>query len=177
MFLDLGVYFQFTSKDEKHKPRKGNNSFGQGRVMAFCDILVLLAWLVSHFKGITTRENTTVDIAIFYNASDRYLANILQKAEAKFLASRREKNQLGEFLNVYINLRRFNEAGITGSQTGLNNSLFDMRNISSQIQGSIFVDINSNSLFLSSIFEQSSISAVGIFQSRGQRRTQVLNRI
>lgn len=141
--------------------------------MAFCDILLLLAWLVTHFKGITTRENATVDIAVFYNASDRYMGNILQTAEAKFLASRRQKNQLGEFLNVYINLRWFNEAEITGSHTGLNNSLFDMRNISSQIQGAIFVDISNTSLFLSSIFERSSIPAIGIFQSRGQPRTQV----
>ena len=142
--------------------------------MAFCDILLLLAWfIVTHFKGITTRENATVNIAIFYNASDRYMGNILQTAEAKFLASRRQKNQLGEFLNVYLNLRWFNESEITGSQTGLNNSLFDMRNISSQIQGAIFVDISSKSLFLSSIFERSSIPVVGIFQSGGQPRTQV----
>ena len=98
------------------------------------------------------------------------MPNILQNAEDMFLADRREENSRGI---VYLNRMRFNAAEMYGGHIGLNHSLFEMWNVSSQIHGAIFIDISSYSLFLSSMLEQSSIPTIGIFQSREQPRTLV----
>jgi len=141
--------------------------------MAVCNILLFFVLLGSHLKGITTHKNGTVNIAIFYNASDPYIPKILQNAEDMFLASGQDKNQRNERPGVYINWRWIHEAEIAGSQIGLEHSLLDVWNISSRIHGGIFVDINSNTVFLSAVLERSAIPTVGIFQSREQPRTQV----
>ena len=141
--------------------------------MACFSILLVFILLRTHLKRITARENVTVNIAVFYDASDRYIQNVLQNAENMFITGRREKNPRNVKFNLHITLRWVDEAEFARSQIGLNHSLFDRWNISSPIHGAIFVDINGNSLFVSSILERSGIPTVGIFQTREQPRTQV----
>lgn len=144
--------------------------FTKVTVMAYYYILLFMVWLGTHLKCIATCPVVTVNIAIFYNVSDRYMPNILQNAEDMLLADRRKENSRGI---VYLNRRRFNEAEMYSGHIGLNHSLFEMWNLSSRIHGAIFVDISSYSLFLSSMLEQLSIPTIGIFQSREQPRTRV----
>ena len=98
------------------------------------------------------------------------MPNILQNAEDMFLTCHQEKKPRKENLNVQINRQWLDEAEIAGNEIRITHSLFNVWNISLRTQGAIFVDINSNSLFLSSMLERSAIPTVGIFQTREQQR-------
>lgn len=118
-------------------------------------------------------EKININIAIFFNASDRFLRSIVQNSKDNFLASQQGNNLLNENLTFYDNpwWRDMTHSG--RSKIGLNDSLSVVWNISSNIQGAIFVDINSDSIFLSSLLERSGIPTIGAFQRSEQLRTQV----
>ena len=141
--------------------------------MGIFSIWLVFVLLGTDLKPATAHNNVTVEISIFYNASDRYMPNILQNAEDMFLTCHQEKKPRKENLNVQINRQWLDEAEIAGNEIRITHSLFNVWNISLRTQGAIFVDINSNSLFLSSMLERSAIPTVGIFQTREQQRTQV----
>lgn len=136
--------------------------------------LVLILQEIHSLTVSTATENVAVEIAIFYNSSSRYMNSILQNANDMFLASRQElKRTPKKTSNVEINIRWLDETEVAGSYTSYNNSFLDRWSNSLQVQGAIFVDINSKSLFLSSLLESSAIPTVGIFQTGEQPRTQV----
>lgn len=145
--------------------------------MGFCCNLLFFVLLGIRRKTATAAteraDGEIINIAIFFNASDRYLKSIVQNAEDMFLVNQYENNLQNKSLKLYITLWRLDATDIEQSEVGLNESLTDLGNISSQIKGAIFVDINSDSLFLSSFLERSGIPTIGLFQSSGQRRTQV----
>lgn len=145
--------------------------------MAFrCNLLlfVLLGIQRKTTTAATGRaDHETINIGIFFNASDRFLRSIVQNSEDMFLISQQANNPQNKSSKLYVTPRRIDATNIGQNQIGLNESLFNIGNISSQIKGAIFVDINSDSLFLSSFLERSGIPAIGIFQSSEQLRTQV----
>ena len=114
-----------------------------------------------------------INIAIFFNASDRFLRSIVQNSKDNFLASQRGNNLLNENLTFYDNPWWQDVTNSDRSQIALNDSLSVVWNISSKIQGAIFVDINSDSIFLASLLERSGIPTIGAFQRGEQLRTQV----
>ena len=109
-----------------------------------------------------------INIAIFFNASNRFLHSIVQNSKENFLVNQREN-----YLTFYDNPWWQDMTSSSRSQIGLNDSLSVVWNISSKIQGAIFVDINSDSIFLSSLLERSGIPTIGVFQRSEQLRTQV----
>ena len=114
-----------------------------------------------------------INIAIFFNASDRFLRSIVQNSKDNFLAYQRENNLLNENLTFYDNPWWRDVTNSGRRQIGLNDSLSVVWNMSSKIQGAIFVDIDSDSIFLSSLLERSGIPTIGVFQRSEQLRTQV----
>ena len=143
--------------------------------MALRGSFVLLLLLGSQGKTSATMLNgdgkTVNDVAIFYSASDEYLRNIVQHLEDMFLANRPRNNNVPKDISeVYVNPLPLDTDKITLSE----GSISDVWNISTQIVGAIFVDVNSDSLFLSSFLEGLAIPAIGIFQIKGQPRTQVI---
>lgn len=118
-------------------------------------------------------DGEIINIGIFFNASDRFLRSIVQNAKDNFLVNQRENNIQNGNLTFYDNPWWQDVTNSGRSQIGLNDSLSDVWNISSKIQGAIFVDINSDSIFLSSLLERSGIPTIGVFQSSEQPRTQV----
>lgn len=137
-------------------------------------LVLILQEIHSLTAATTATENVTVEIAIFYNSSSRYINSILQNANDMFLASRQElKRTPKKTSNVEINIQWLDETEVAGSYTSDNNSFLDKWNNSLQVQGAIFVDINRKSLFLSSLLESLAIPTVGIFQTSEQPRTQV----
>ena len=152
--------------------------YGCGFVMAFRGNILVFFLLGIHQKiciAVTDRADgkININIAIFFNASDRVLRSIVQNSKDNFLASQRGKNLLNENLTIYDNPWWQDMTNSGRSQIGLNDSLSVVWNISSKIQGAIFVDINSDSIFLSSLLERSGIPTIGAFQSSDQLRTQV----
>lgn len=145
--------------------------------MGFCCNLLFFVLLGIQRKTATAAteraDGEIINIAIFFNESDRYLKSIVQNAEDMFLVNQHANNLQNKSLKLYITPWRLDATDIEQSEVGLNESLTDLGNISSQIKGAIFVDINSDSLFLSSFLERSGIPTIGLFQSSGQRRTQV----
>lgn len=118
-------------------------------------------------------DGEIINIAIFFNASDRFLRSIVQNSKDNFLVNQRENNMQNEKLTLYDYSRWLDVASSGHSKIGLNGSLSLVWNMSSRIQGAVFVDINSNSMFLSSLLERSGIPTIGVFQRSEQPRTQV----
>lgn len=150
---------------------------GRSFVMAFRGNLLVFFLLGIQRKisiAVTDRaDGEIINIGIFFNASDRFLRSIVQNAEDNFLVNQRENNIQNGNLTFYDNPWWQDVTNSGRSQIGLNDSLSDVWNISSKIQGAIFVDINSDSIFLSSLLERSGIPTIGVFQSSEQPRTQV----
>lgn len=150
---------------------------GRSFVMAFRGNLLVFFLLGIQRKisiAVTDRaDGEIINIGIFFNASDRFLRSIVQNAKDNFLVNQRENNIQNGNLTFYDNPWWQDVTNSGRSQIGLNDSLSDVWNISSKIQGAIFVDINSDSIFLSSLLERSGIPTIGVFQSSEQPRTQV----
>jgi len=145
--------------------------------MAFCGIILVFFLLGIQRKNciaVTDRpDGEIINIAIFFNASDRFLRSIVQKTKDNFLVNQQKNNMHSEKLTLY-DYSRWLDMGNSGySKIGLNGSLSLVWNMSSRIQGAVFVDINSNSMFLSSLLERSGIPTIGVFQRSEQPRTQV----
>ena len=147
--------------------------------MNFRGIFLLLILLRTQGETITALSSnwkTVTEVVIFHNASNRHIRNIVQRAESLFLANGpRSKIILQqEASKVYVNPLPFDSSKIELSQVGASGgSLSQIRNISLQILGAIFVDINSDALYASSLLEELAIPTIGIFQSEGQPRSQV----
>ena len=118
-------------------------------------------------------DGEIINIAIFFNASDRFLRSIVQNSKDNFLANQGEDNMQNGNLTFYNNPRWQDVANSGLREIGLKDSLSVVWNISSKIQGAIFVDINSDSIFLSSLLERLGIPTIGVFQRSEQLRTQV----
>lgn len=150
---------------------------GRSFVMAFRGNLLVFFLLGIQRKisiAVTDRaDGEIINIGIFFNASDRFLRSIVQNAKDNFLVNQRENNIQNGNLTFYDNPWWQDVTNSGRSQISLNDSLSDVWNISSKIQGAIFVDINSDSIFLSSLLERSGIPTIGVFQSSEQPRTQV----
>ena len=102
--------------------------------------------LASYSNGKTVSVS---DVVIFYNASSRYMRNIVQRAESLFLANRpRSKISLDqEASEVYVNPLPIDSNKIALSQIGASGgSLSQIWNISSQTLGAIFVDVDRKSV-------------------------------
>ena len=121
----------------------------------------------------TTADGETINIAIFFNVSDLYLRRIVQNAEDRFFVNQQQNSRRNEKLTFSVKPSWFDSANISESRIGLDSSLSDIRNISSNVKGAIFVDINRDTLYLASFLERSGIPTIGIFQSSEQPRTQV----
>ena len=81
-----------------------------------------------------------------------------------------------EASEVYVNPLPIDSNKIAFSQVGARGgSLSQIWNISSQTLGAIFVDVNVDVLYISSLLEELDLPTIGIFQSEGQPRTQVHN--
>jgi len=152
--------------------------FGRGFAMAFCGSILVFFLLGIQRKisiAVTDRADgeISINIAIFFNASDRFLHSIVQNSKENFLVNQPENNLLNENITFYDNPWWRDMTNSGRSQIGLNDSLSIVWNISSKIQGAIFVDINSDSTFLSSLLERSGIPTIGVFQRSEQLRTQI----
>lgn len=177
MFLPRGRVLIYSYR------RKTRNIKSQHYFLAhFCNMAFRSNFLFFVLMGIQRRcatmvrdDRETVNVAVFFNASDRYLPRIIQNTEDMFRASRLENNlqQNENSLKVSVSPRWLDASKIGHSHIGLNDSLYEMWNISSQIQGAIFVDINSDSLFGSSFLERLAVPTIGIFQRKEQPQTQV----
>ena len=108
------------------------------------------------------------DVVIFYNASSRYMQNIVQRAESLFLTNRPRSRIIleQETSEVHVNLFPFDSNKIVLSQIcASGGSLSQIWNISSQILGAIFVETNVDALYISSLLEKLDFPTIGIFQS------------
>ena len=146
--------------------------------MAFCSACILLVILGTQLKTITSLENQTANIAILFNTSDRYLVSVVQAAEELFFARQRKTSARQESITIYPS--RLNSDRTRNNRVGVNNSLFYIRNLncSMQFQGAVFVKVDSDSIFLSSIMDTLDVPTVGIFQLKPPPRTRVsLNNI
>lgn len=143
--------------------------------MDFRSNLLIFVLLGVQRQTITTTkaDGETINIAIFFNVSDLYLRRIVQSTGDRFLVNQQRNSLKNENLKFSVKPTWFDSANISESRIGLDSSLSDIRNISSNIKGAIFVDINRDTLFLASFLERSGIPAIGIFQSSEQPRTQV----
>lgn len=147
-------------------------------MMAFCGIILVFFLLGIQRKNciaVTDRpDGEIINIAIFFNASDRFLRSIVQNSKDNFLVNQQKNNMHSEKLTLYDSSSRWLDVANSGhSKIGLNGSLSLVWDMSSRIQGAVFVDINSNSMFLSSLLERSGIPTIGVFQRSEQPRTQV----
>ena len=179
-FLPVGqhIYSQLIDRNfEMVKCEIGEYLFDL--VMTSRSIFLLLILLVTQRESILalySNGKTVSDVVIFYNASSRYMRNIVQRAESLFLANRpRSKISLEqEASEVYVNPLPIDSNKIALSQNGASGeSLSQIWNISSQTLGAIFVDVNFDALYTSSLLEELDFPTIGIFQSEGQPRTQV----
>jgi len=146
--------------------------------MAFRGI-ILVFFLLGIQRKVSTAVTDPADgkininIAIFFNASHRFLRSIVQNSKDNFLANQRENNLPNENLTFCDNPWWKDTTNSGRSQIGINDSLSVVWNMSSKIHGAIFVDINSDSIFQSSLLERSGIPTIGVFQRSEQLRTQV----
>jgi len=145
--------------------------------MAFRGIILVFFLLGIQRKNciaVTDRaDGEIINIAIFFNASDPFLRSIVQNSKDNFLVNQQKNNMHSEKLTLYDYSRWLDLANSGHSKIGLNGSLSLVWNMSSRIQGAVFVDISSNSMFFSSLLERSGIPTIGVFQRSEQPRTQV----
>ena len=112
------------------------------------------------------------DVVIFYNASSRYMQNIVQRAESLFLTNRPRSRIIleQETSEVHVNLFPFDSNKIVLSQIcASGGSLSQIWNISSQILGAIFVETNVDALYISSLLEKLDFPTIGSFKARDSR--------
>ena len=133
-------------------------------------LVVLLETKIESAKSASPSGKCSVYIAVVVNATESHLSNSVGVAVQRFHSMQREISTRQEKVMVWPSSLRI--ANTAKNRDGVNESLYNMRNLSTEFHGAIFVEIDRNSLFFSSFVERFKVPAIGIFHIDGQPRTQ-----
>ena len=108
-----------------------------------------------------------IHIPVFFNTDGIYEKFVFNSA-MKFYSSRESENRNKTFndFELIMHFSRIHFANPFSRNEGLASLIPQVSNMTSSIQGAIFVDVTKNSLAHSALFDSVSIPSLGLFRSQ-----------
>lgn len=130
------------------------------------NIFVTNLLLISHGRAVDNRR-ICIHVPVFFNTDGIYEKFVFDSA-MKFYAGRvsENKNKTFDDFELIMHFSRIHFMNVSSRNEGLASLIPKVSNMTSSIKGAIFVDVTTNSLAYSALFDSVSIPSLGLFRSQ-----------